>query len=580
MKPLLPTPAPTLDTPPQHWPTGNLLVHLEAEPQRPLLRLAGTVRLSWDGLVNIKGDPLLGVEGEEWEGRRLWDWIPSWVGGGREVTLLAPPGVRGFALRIRGQGPLRVWGQPLGLFLQRFREEKVKAETLFSHDPWTGSYLLEFCTHRTVFALGLQAEPPPEEALWDRGIRLKWPGSEATLYLALGADGDGARTTALHLRRVGWEELQRQTARHLESLTAGYEGPLPEVYRRHLLFAYFFAQAESLEGEPLAFTSRSPRYYVSGAFWARDALLWFFPALLGVDPDRARLLLCSLFQRYTPWPGEHAQYLSGPPLYPGFELDQAAAYPLALARYIEATGDLDILLEVGKALKRVIRRIGQERHSEVALYRTFLSPADDPVPLPYLFYNNALLSVALARLGLHLARIGGEWTPLAKFLTEEAKAIRQALYRFGTHPWDGQEVFAFAFDLQGKTLLGDEPAGSLLLLPHLGFCPRNDPVFRHTTRYILSTANPYHYPGRFPGEGSPHFPYPSGFSLANRLLLGGKPAQEALRVLREAPLDMGYAPESFDANTGLVRTGAGFAALAGFIAYALRMAQRKKLEAP
>ncbi|TBH21833.1 glycoside hydrolase family 125 protein [Thermus thermamylovorans] len=572
MREALLTPAPVLEAPPRHRPTGSLLLHLEADPDRPLLRRAGVVRLAWDGLLDLVGDPLLGVEGEGWEGGILADWIPFWRGEGREAVLLAPPGVTGFALRVRGPGPLRVFGGPFGLLLRRFREEGVEARPRFAHDPWTGSHLLELRAHRTLLALAWQGEPAPLVRGWGPGLELEWPGGEATLYLALAREGDGARTAALHLRRVGWEGLLGATLRHLEGLVAGYGGPLPGVYRRHLLFAYHFAQGEALEGEPVALTSRSPHYYVSGAYWARDGLLWFFPALLLADRRRARTLLKALFLRHAPWPGEHAQYLSGPPLYPGFELDEAAAYPLALARYLEATGDLDLLPEVWEPLEGVLARIREERHPALPLYRTFLSPADDPVPYPYLFYGNALLAQALARLAPHLARLGGRWAGWAAELAGEAQAIREALRREGVRPRGRGGVFPFAFEPGGGALLGDEPAGSLLLLPHLGFCPPEDPWFRRTVRRILSPENPYHYRGRYPGEGSPHFPFPSGFALANRLLLGGRPAREALRVLREAPLDMGYAPESFDPDTGLARTGVGFASLAGFVAYALSTA--------
>lgn len=81
---------------------------------------------------------------------------------------------------------------------------------------------------------------------------------------------------------------------------------------------------------------------------------------------------------------------------------------------------------------------------------------------------------------------------------------------------------------------------------------------------------PHYYKGRFPGEGSAHFPFPSGFGLVNRILSGLlRPPGNALMVLEQAPLDQGYACESFDAETAEARTGVGFAALAGLIANAL-----------
>ncbi|MCS7058079.1 MAG: glycoside hydrolase family 125 protein [Meiothermus sp.] len=555
------TPAPVLDSPPAHLPTGNLDVHVEACPKAPLVNRLGVVSLALDGLLDWVGEPLLEVQGEAWRSSRLWDWVPQWENERLRATLLAPWGQRGLALRLepKAPGPIRATGALSYLGLRRFGEERLRVSFHFDHDPWTGSYLLEARAYRTLLALGLQGDPPPSWVNWGERFEWVWEGGPVTLYLGLAPEADGARTTALHLRRVGWEGLLEGTQRKLASLYEAYRGPLPEVYRRHLVFSYFYAQADSLEGEPVLLTSRSPHYYVSGAYWARDALLWFFPALLRVDRMRARKVLRAAFLRYARWPGEHAQYLSGPPLYPGFELDQAAAYPLALARYLEVAGpDPALLIELREPLEGVLGRIREEKHPSLPLYRTFLSPTDDPVREPYLTYDNALLCVALERLA--------PFWPEGKGLQQEARAIRETLYRQAGR--NGR--FAYSFEPGGAHTFADEPPGSLLLLPYLGFCDRQDPLWQATALWVLSADNPYHFGGRFGGEGSVHFPFPSGFSLANRILSGlVRPANEALLVLEQAPLDQGYAPESFDPRTGLARTGVGFAALAGLIAHTL-----------
>jgi hypothetical protein len=414
--------------------------------------------------------------------------------------------------------------------------------------------------------MALRADRPAEHAEWGQQFRFVFSaGAPLTLCIGLAPEADGARTTALHLVRVGWDALYRRTAAKLDALAAhGPDGPLACVYRRNLYFGYFYAQAEALEGGTVLLTSRSPLYYVSGAYWARDALLWFFPMLLRADAERARIVLECALARYARWPGEHAQYVSGPPLYPGFELDQASAYLLALARFVEAGGVPDFVAELARPLDTVIARIRAERHPECSLYRTFLSPTDDPVPHPYLSYDNALLSAALGRAAAVLDSKTAAWA------RQEAQAIRAALYRYAVVQGPFGPMFAFAFEPGGEHVVADEPAGSLSLLTHLGFCAADDPVFRATAQWIHSAHNPYHFTGGFPGEGSAHFPYPSGFSLANRLLLGESPwREEALAVLGKAPLDGRLVPESYDAATGQVRTGAGFATLAAFVVYAL-----------
>ncbi len=55
---------------------------------------------------------------------------------------------------------------------------------------------------------------------WHR--RMSFGGGETTyaaFYFALGVDSDGARTTALHLRRRGWKALLEETVAWLERKT-------------------------------------------------------------------------------------------------------------------------------------------------------------------------------------------------------------------------------------------------------------------------------------------------------------------------------------------------------------------------
>ena len=64
---------------------------------------------------------------------------------------------------------------------------------------------------------------------------------------------------------------------------------LDRIMNRNLLFTTYYAWGRAIDTEQfVGMTSRSNRYYVSAAYWDRDALLWSFPALLDSDPARAR----------------------------------------------------------------------------------------------------------------------------------------------------------------------------------------------------------------------------------------------------------------------------------------------------
>lgn len=112
------------------------------------------------------------------------------------------------------------------------------------------------------------------------------------------------------------------------------------MMNENLFFSFFFASGRTLDTEELCLmTSRSPRYYVSAAYWDRDSLLWSFPAIVLTDAAYAREILMHVFTRQIRNVGQHSRYIDGTLLEPGFELDELCAPVLALEGYLVRTGD-------------------------------------------------------------------------------------------------------------------------------------------------------------------------------------------------------------------------------------------------
>ena len=87
------------------------------------------------------------------------------------------------------------------------------------------------------------------------------------------------------------------------------------------------------------------------------------------------------------------------------------------------------------------------------------------------------------------------------------------------------------------------------------------------TRRWLTSDYAHHYPGEFPGAGAPHFPAPSGFDLAARLLTNGSDLGDPLAAFIRTPMDAGVGCESWDPGTGVVHTGAAMASMTGLLAW-------------
>lgn len=549
------------------------------------------------GLIDLRGgqlEPLMrpfvaqqGVEAElggfEWS--RLGYWYPRFAARagalGLEGVILTPVGERGFGYRLRltnngaetVETAFGLRGQTGSAWHCVNVDKPIEGALNCYVSGWSGLPVFEQMCGVPLFALApicegecrAEFESAGEGWLWrlERTVRLA-PGESAefTAWWGLGLEEVSAVTSARELQRRGWDwELRRSLAWLAQrSLDLGDEA-LTRLYNTNLFFCIFFSTGRTLDTEELVLvTSRSPRYYVSAAYWDRDSLLWSFPAVLDADAALAREMLGYVFGRQRRNIGVHSRFIDGTVLEPGFELDELMAPVLALERYVDATCDRSVLADpdVLRGIDGILRKLDAERAEGCELYETFLQPTDDERIYPYITYDNVLVWRALRALGRLFER---------PELTERAERVRRAIY--DNCIFEG--AFAWSVDLAGGHDVYDEPPGSLLLLPYYGFCAWDDPVYLKTAEMIRSPDYTYSFAGCEIAEiGCPHAPHPWLLSIGNSLLCGR--SGEALEHLRRTRLDNGIACESVDEHTGECTTGEAFATCAGFICHALRRA--------
>ena len=190
----------------------------------------------------------------------------------------------------------------------------------------------------------------------------------------------------------------------------------------------------------------------------------------------------------------------------------------------------------------------------VGLIVSLFRPSDDAAIYPFLVPANMFAVVALRQLAtMHQAIAGdGAFAAECRALAEEvASALRR--HALVTHPRAGR-VWAYEVDGYGNALFMDDAnVPSLLSLPYLGWCARDDADYRRTRRLILSDDNPWFHRGRAAeGIGSPHTPgqriWP--IALVMRALTSGCEAEIAaqLRLLGATDAGTGFMHEAFDAD--------------------------------
>lgn len=395
---------------------------------------------------------------------------------------------------------------------------------------------------------------------------------ECFFYFGLGLDEIGAFATAREFQRMGGEKLKENTLQWLNAKRRETEDPeVDSLMNRNAFFNRFYATGLTIDTEEVAcLTSRSPRYYVSGAYWDRDSLLWSFPSILALDPDWAKRVLNYIFTRQAKNFGVHSRYISGAMLEPGFELDEFCAPIIALKSYVDATRDFSFLTrgDVLESLERFEKGLEEKKHPKKDLYETWLLPSDDPWPQRYVTYDNVLVWRAL----FDLAQIY-QWNKNIKKvspLKAQARKVKTAIMNecMVSGPKGSRFAWSVSLDKKGIPLFYDEPPGSLLLLPHYGFCDVVDSVWKNTRDWIYSPDYAHSFAGKaFEEVGCGHAPHPWVLAAVNSLLAGQK--DRALKFLKRSKMDNGLASESVDENTGESATGEAFATCAGFLAYGL-----------
>jgi meiotically up-regulated gene 157 (Mug157) protein len=155
-------------------------------------------------------------------------------------------------------------------------------------------------------------------------------------------------------------------------------------------------------------------------------------------------------------------------------------------------------------------------------------------------------------------------------LVEEARELREQIdkgikeYAVVTHPEFGR-VYAYEVDGLGNYLLMDDAnVPSLLSMPYIGYCSKEDEIYTNTRRMLLSKTNPYYYEGKFAqGIGSPHTP--KGFIWPMSLIMQALTSDdreeilELINTLLQIDDNRELMHESFDPNDPSIFTRAWFA---------------------
>jgi hypothetical protein len=520
---------------------------------RPALRVGGEGRA-------------LAASGMAWE--RALGWLPTFTAVSEGVmlrgTVFAPYGrdadvagaVYAFVVENRASGTQTFelsLGGVLGHRQQRIRSPRAFDDAHRVSVTADALVVLEGGALPSYAALAVGSDGPAEIDVGDspaprwelrRTFELAAGGRmEAAFFIGAGPERDGAEATVAVMRRRGWRELLRATRAALQSLeqSTGSEA-LDRVLNRNLLFSYFCSVCRALDDAHFyVVRSRVPWNGHAMTISEWEALTWTIAAVELADPDLARELILRMCELHGYAPGSGIRYLDGTLFQAGFAIESAAAYPIAIDRFISRAGD-DVILEepsVADTLYAAWEDIEARRDGHRPLYSTEVMLSGRTAALPFTAHANAVVAHAMEVLKRTLDEKSAE-------MVEDAEAIRTALRRQFASGDGADAVLRSAVDLSGAADLDDDEVSSLFWLPFHGAISREDAMYRRTIA---------------PLERRP----PTHLAAQCAQLLGPR-SREVLEWIRRAPLDGGLAAEIVD-DEGRAVANAGDAALAGLLAY-------------
>jgi hypothetical protein len=179
-------------------------------------------------------------------------------------------------------------------------------------------------------------------------------------------------------------------------------------------------------------------------------------------------------------------------------------------------------------------------------------PSDDACKYGYLIPSELFAVDTLKRIADFADLFDAELASQARILSRE---IERGIYAYGLvkHPNHGL-IYAYETDGMGHyNLMDDANVPSLLSLPYLGICKKDDPLYLRTRAFALSDDNRYFYSGfKAKGVGSPHTPpgYVWHIALCVEAMTTNDEAEitRILRTLLTTDAGTEFMHEGFDPN--------------------------------
>lgn len=135
-------------------------------------------------------------------------------------------------------------------------------------------------------------------------------------------------------------------------------------------------------------------------------------------------------------------------------------------------------------------------------------PSDDRCKYHYLVPANLFASTTLKTLVKNIDT-AGIVNPYKQATLQLVEQVDEGIAKYGIIHTEQGDVYAYEVNGLGDvSFMDDANVPSLMSLPYLDCCAKNDPLYLRTRKMVLSNKNPFFFSGKYAcGVGSPHTPH-------------------------------------------------------------------------
>lgn len=189
---------------------------------------------------------------------------------------------------------------------------------------------------------------------------------------------------------------------------------------------------------------------------------------------------------------------------------------------------------------------------KVGLIHSLFRPSDDCCTYPFLIPSNMFAAVSLMQL-YEIFSTELHDTAFAEECRAFSEEVSEAIENFGRamHLSYG-DIYCYEADGFGNRLFMDDAnVPSLLSIPYLGYRKKEDPIYKNTRAFVLSSDNPYFFKGQAgEGIGGPHCGldqiWPLGITMRALTSTDDKEILYCLKMLKTTHAKTGFMHESFN----------------------------------